>query len=72
MSVDLSFPIYAGQVNEGRYSYPQRLMFNSTDYATNEANIKAILSDLSNGIDDRWSRVWWDVADNESPIAKKY
>lgn len=65
-----TFPMYAGQINEGRYSYPQRLMFNSTDYATNEANIKAILSDLSNGIDDRWSRVWWDVADNESPIAE--
>lgn len=28
------------------------------------------VTDLSNGKDDRWSRVWWNVADNESPIAK--
>ena len=55
---------------EGHDSYPQRLEFSSFDYSTNEANVKAILSDLSNGKDDRWSRVWWDVADNESPIAE--
>lgn len=28
------------------------------------------VTDLSNGKDDRWSRVWWNVADNESPIAE--
>ncbi len=52
------------------YSHPQRLMFSSFDYSTNEDNVKAILGDLSNGVDDRWSRVWWDVADNDSPIAE--
>lgn len=65
-----TFPMEAGQVAEGHDSYPQRLEFSSFDYSTNEANVKAILSDLSNGKDDRWSRVWWDVADNESPIAE--
>ena len=65
-----TFPMEAGQVAEGHYSYPQRLEFSSFDYSTNEENVKACLSDLSNGQDDRWSRVWWDVADNESPIAE--
>lgn len=62
--------MYEHPIALGHYSLPNRLAFGSADYSANEANVKAALSDLGGGKgDDPWSRVWWDVADNECPIA---
>lgn len=66
-----TLPMYEGQILAGRTSYPYRLSFSSTDYANNNDQVVAALKDLSNGKDDAWSRVWWDVADNECPVAGK-
>lgn len=61
------FPIYQGQRDAGHTTYPNRLMFGDSDYSANKENVVAALKDLSNGVDDPWSRVWWDVADNVCP-----
>lgn len=64
-----TLPIYQGQVNEGNLRYPQRLAIYSNDYATNADQVKLALADIQ-GPDDPWSRVWWDVKDNESPLGE--
>lgn len=65
-----TMPIYDKPASLGHYTYPNRLAFGSSDYSTNGDNLEVALKDLSNGVDDPWSRVWWDVADNECPVIK--
>ena len=44
--------------------YPYRMQYADTDKESNEDNVNAAISTWFGGKDDRWSRVWWDVADN--------
>lgn len=64
-----TLPMEQGQIDEGHDRYPQRLAIYSNDYATNADQVQAALSDIQ-GPDDPWSRVWWDVKDNESPLGE--
>ena len=66
-----TLPMYEGQTNEGKTSYPYRLAYYSNEYTTNNDNVVAALKDLSQAKDDPWVRVWWDVADNECPIGTR-
>ncbi|MDO4214472.1 MAG: SusD/RagB family nutrient-binding outer membrane lipoprotein [Bacteroidales bacterium] len=63
--------MYPGQSNTGKTTYPYRLTFASNDYSVNRDNTNAAAADLQGGKgDDKWSRVWWDVAENPCPKAE--
>lgn len=59
------YPIYAGQVNEGISVYPYRMQYGNGDYKQNSENYEEAVNKYLGGKDSRWSRVWWDVADNK-------
>lgn len=44
--------------------YPYRMQYADADKESNEENVKVAIDTWLNGEDDRWQRVWWDVADN--------
>lgn len=60
-----NLPIYNGQEQEGITVYPYRMSYSDTDKQYNVVNSKKAIDTYLNGSDDRWERVWWDVADNE-------
>lgn len=67
-----TMPMYKGQINAGNTSYPSRLAFSTNEYATNKENVNAAVKNDVTGPkgDNPWSRVWWDVTENECPIAQ--
>ena len=58
-------PINNGQVKYGYTAYPYRMQYGDNDRLYNQDNYDAAVSKYLGGKDDRWSRVWWDVADND-------
>lgn len=60
-----TLPIYAGQELEGISVYPYRMCYADTDKQYNVTNSDEAIKTWLHGNDDRWERVWWDVADNE-------
>lgn len=44
--------------------FPYRLRYQSDDKETNQDNVDAAINAYLGGNDDRWTRIWWDVADN--------
>ena len=58
-------PIEAGQADAGVAVYPYRMTYSDTDKQYNVKNSTDAINAYLNGSDDRWQRVWWDVADNE-------
>jgi hypothetical protein len=58
-------PVNAGAAAQGVTVYPYRLQFDTDDINYNKTNYTEGIKDLSGGKDDRWSRVWWDTADNK-------
>lgn len=57
-------PIGAGQTVEGITVYPYRMSYSDTDKQYNVENSNEAIDTYLNGSDDRWQRVWWDIADN--------
>lgn len=58
-------PVYKGMADEGITVYPYRMLYADTDKQYNVENSTAAINQWLGGSDDRWARVWWDVADNE-------
>ena len=52
------------QIDEGNLAYPYRMNYSDTDKDYNVENAQAALDQWLGGEDNRWARVWWDVADN--------
>ena len=44
--------------------YPYRMQYADVDKESNEENAATAINTWLNGEDSRWSRLWWDVADN--------
>ncbi len=62
-------PVGPGAENAGNYHYPYRLAYyTGTDVAYNYDNYVEAVKQLSGGVDDTSSRVWWDVADNSTGV----
>lgn len=57
-------PLTKHQVDEGNSDYPYRMTYDPSEKEANEENVNAAIKQWLGGSDDRWSRVWWDVADN--------
>ena len=53
------------QTNNGHTVLPYRLTFEATDKDRNEDMYNDAVSKYLGGNDDRWTRLWWDVAPNE-------
>lgn len=66
-----TLPMYEGQLASGHTSYPYRMEYSDADKNYNKENYEAAVNQWLGGNDDRWNRVWWDVADNECPVAGK-
>lgn len=58
-------PIEAGQAEQGITVYPYRMGYADSDKQYNLENANEAINTYLNGSDDRWQRVWWDVADND-------
>ena len=52
------------QIDEGNKDYPYRMNYSDTDKDYNKENAQAAMDAWLGGSDDRWARVWWDVANN--------
>lgn len=48
----------------GHNTYPYRLAYYSDEREYNTENYEKVVEKYFGGVDNRWSRVWWDVADN--------
>ena len=64
-----TLPIYQGQVDAGNLSYPCRLSYSDSDVQYNMKNTTDAIQKWLGGNDDTLTRLWWDVADNECPLA---
>ena len=58
-------PVNEGQAAYGVTVYPYRMSYDAADKQYNVENSEAAINTWLGGEDSRWSRVWWDVADNE-------
>lgn len=56
---------YQTESNNGHTVLPYRHTFESTDIDRNPDEYKAAIDKNFGGKDERWVRLWWDVADNE-------
>ena len=56
---------YQSESNGGHTVLPYRHTFESTDIDRNPEEYKIAIDKYCGGRDERWDRVWWDVADNE-------
>lgn len=65
-----TMPIYQGQIDKNNLTYPVRLAYSESDTQYNSKNVADAVSKWLNGKDSYNTRLWWDVADNECPIAK--
>ena len=59
-----TFTLTQSQIDEGNLDYPYRMNYSDTDKDYNSVNAQAALDQWLGGEDNRWARVWWDVADN--------
>jgi len=59
-----TFTLTQSQIDEGNLDYPYRMNYSDTDKDYNKDNAQAALDQWLGGEDNRWARVWWDVADN--------
>lgn len=57
-------PMEQEHKNQGIATYPYRMTYGDNDRQYNQDNYDAIVASEFGGKDDRWSRLWWDVADN--------
>ena len=53
------------QLINGFTAYPYRMQYGDNDRLYNKENYNAIVASELGGNDDRWTRLWWDVADND-------
>ncbi len=58
------FTLTQRQIDTGNKDYPYRLNYSDADKQYNVENSEAAINQWLGGSDSRWSRVWWDVADN--------
>ena len=49
----------------GHTTLPSRMIYSDTDKERNQEQYDAAIAKYYGGNDDRWGRVWWDVAPNE-------
>ena len=49
----------------GHTTLPSRMIYSDTDKERNLDSYNAAIKTYFGGVDDRWGRVWWDVASNE-------
>lgn len=61
-------PMYQGQLDADHTTYPYRMGYYDTEVASDKAQYQAAITSYLGGKDDRWTRIWWDVKDNTSPI----
>ena len=59
-----TFTLTQSQIDEGNLDYPYRMNYSDTDKDYNIENAQAAMDQWLGGEDNRWARVWWDVADN--------
>jgi len=59
-----TFTLTQSQIDEGNLDYPYRMNYSDTDKDYNSENAQAAMDQWLGGEDNRWARVWWDVADN--------
>ena len=59
-----TFTLTQSQIDEGNLDYPYRMNYSDTDKDYNKDNAQAAMDQWLGGEDNRWARVWWDVADN--------
>ena len=59
-----TFTLTQSQIDEGNKDYPYRMNYSDTDKDYNKENAQAAMDAWLGGSDDRWARVWWDVANN--------
>ena len=59
-----TFTLTQSQIDEGNKDYPYRMNYSDTDKDYNDKNAQAAMDAWLGGSDDRWARVWWDVANN--------
>ena len=59
-----TFTLTQSQIDEGNLDYPYRMNYSDTDKDYNKENAQAAMDQWLGGSDNRWARVWWDVADN--------
>jgi hypothetical protein len=45
--------------------FPYRMQYEDTDKETNTEQVQSAIDTYLGGEDTRWSRIWWDIADNE-------
>ena len=57
-------PLTTWQIQQRNEDYPYRLTYDPTEKETNEEAVNAAIQQWLGGTDGLWSRVWWDVADN--------
>jgi hypothetical protein len=57
-------PLTTWQIQQRNEDYPYRLTYDPTEKETNEEAVNAAIQQWLSGTDGLWSRVWWDVADN--------
>jgi hypothetical protein len=59
-----TFTLTQSQIDEGNLDYPYRMNYSDTDKDYNVENAQAAMDQWLGGEDNRWARVWWDVANN--------
>ena len=59
-----TFTLTQSQIDEGNLDYPYRMNYSDTDKDYNVENAQAAMDKWLGGSDNRWARVWWDVANN--------
>ena len=59
-----SMPLTEHQIVEGNLDYPYRMTYDPSEVQYNTDNANAAINEWLGGEDGLWSRVWWDVADN--------
>ena len=59
-----TFTLTQSQIDEGNLDYPYRMNYSDTDKDYNKENAQEAMNTWLGGEDNRWSRVWWDVANN--------
>lgn len=61
-------PILEAPLKVGIDQYPYRIPYSDNSWKYNEANVQVAVDTWLGGKDSKWSRLWWDTADNESYI----
>ena len=59
-----TFTLTQSQIDEGNLDYPYLMNYSDTDKDYNVENSQEAMNTWLGGEDNRWARVWWDVANN--------